>query len=50
MSVPLSWNATGLPIGVQVAARFGDEATLFRVAGQLEAARPWNQRRPPTTR
>jgi amidase len=46
MSVPLHWNAEGLPIGVHLAARFGGEATLFRVAGQLEAARPWSQRRP----
>ena len=47
MSVPLWWNADGVPIGVQLQARFGDEATLFRVAGQLEAARPWAGRRPP---
>lgn len=47
MSVPLHWNAAGLPIGVQLAARFGDEATLFRVAAQLEAARPWAHRKPP---
>jgi amidase len=46
MSVPLFWNAAGLPIGVQLAARFGDEATLFRVAAQLETARPWGGRRP----
>jgi amidase len=47
MSVPLFWNAAGLPIGTQLTARFGDEAILFRVAAQLEAARPWRDRRPP---
>lgn len=46
-SIPLHWNAAGLPIGVQLAARFGDEATLFRLGGQLEAARPWFDRKPP---
>ncbi len=46
MSVPLYWNAAGLPIGSMFTARFGDEATLFRLAGQLEEARPWIKRRP----
>ncbi len=47
MSVPLFWNTDGLPIGTQFVARFGDEATLFRLAAQLEAARPWANRKPP---
>jgi len=41
MSVPLHWTSDGLPCGVHFMAPFGDEATLFRLAAQLEKARPW---------
>jgi amidase len=47
MSVPLYWNEDNIPIGVQFAGRFGDEATLFRLAAQLEQARPWAGKIPP---
>lgn len=47
MSVPLHWNTAGLPVGIQLVGRFAAEATLLRVAGQLERARPWAGRVPP---
>ena len=47
MSVPLWWTDDGLPIGMQFVGRFADEATLFRLAGQLEGKRPWVGRLPP---
>lgn len=47
MSVPLWWNDDGLPMGACFTGRFGDEATLFRLAAQLEQARPWRDRRAP---
>lgn len=47
MSVPLAWNSAGLPLGMMFAARFGDEATLLRLAAQLEQERPWRNKLPP---
>jgi amidase len=47
MSVPLYWNAEGLPIGIQFAAPFAADAVLFRLAGQLERAQPWFHRTAP---
>ncbi|WP_269716410.1 amidase [Caulobacter sp. NIBR2454] len=47
MSVPLYWTSDGLPVGVQFAAKAGDEKTLFELAYELERALPWAHRRPP---
>lgn len=46
ISLPLHWNKARLPIGTQFVGRFGDEATLLRLAGQLEKAKPWKANRP----
>ncbi len=46
MTVPLHMSSTGLPVGIHFGAPFGDEATLFRLAAQLEAAQPWFDRVP----
>jgi amidase len=46
ISLPLHWNDGGLPIGVQFVGRFGEEETLLSLAGQLERAAPWADRRP----
>jgi amidase len=47
VNLPLRWNSDGLPIGVMLAGRFGDEATLISLSAQIEAARPWKDRHPP---
>ena len=46
MSVPLHWNEAGLPIGMHFVGKWGDEATLFRLAGQLEKEKPWFDKAP----
>jgi Asp-tRNA(Asn)/Glu-tRNA(Gln) amidotransferase A subunit family amidase len=46
MMLPLGQSVEGLPVAVQLVGRFGDEATLFRLAGQIEKARPWIARKP----
>jgi len=47
MSVPLHWTEDNLPLGIMFGARYGQEGLLFALAGQLERARPWANRRPP---
>jgi len=49
ISLPLHWNATGLPIGVQLVGPAWREDLLIRVASQLESARPWSDRHPPVS-
>jgi amidase len=46
VSLPLHWTDGGLPIGVMLAGRMGDEATLISLSAQIEAARPWRDRHP----
>jgi Asp-tRNA(Asn)/Glu-tRNA(Gln) amidotransferase A subunit family amidase len=50
MMLPIGVASSGVPVAVQLVARHGDEATLFRLAAQLEAARPWFDRRPALAR
>jgi amidase len=49
MSVPLETSGEGLPIGLHFVARFGSEELLYSLAAQLERARPWRNRRPPSS-
>jgi amidase len=46
ISLPLGMSKSGLPIGMMLSARYADEATLFRLAGQLEQTQPWAARKP----
>jgi amidase len=46
VSLPLHWNEAGLPIGVMLGGRYGDEATLISLSAQLERMRPWAHRKP----
>ena len=46
MSIPLYWNSQKIPIGSQFIAKFGDESTLFNIAGQLEDIKPWKDQFP----
>ncbi len=46
MSVPLFWSEEKLPIGMHFVSKFGDEATLLRLAGQLEKEAPWAEKAP----
>jgi amidase len=47
MTLPLGHSQSGLPIGVQLMARFGEEGTLIRLASSLEQEMPWHDRIPP---
>jgi amidase len=49
MSVPLHWSDDGLPIGVQAIGPPAGDALLLSLAAEIEAARPWVDRRPPTS-
>jgi amidase len=49
ISIPLYWTPEGLPLGAQFIGPFGHEAVLFRLAGQLEKAQPWFDRKPEVT-
>ncbi len=47
VSLPLSWTADGLPVGVMLAARPAEEELLLALSAQIEAAAPWHDRHPP---
>jgi amidase len=45
-SLPLHWTIDGLPCGVMISAPIGDDATVLRLAAQIEASKPWFDRKP----
>ena len=47
MSVPLYWTREDIPCGVQFIAPIGEDGLLFKLAGQIEKARPWKDKIPP---
>ncbi len=47
LSLPLAWSKSGLPLGMMFTGRYADEATLLRLAAQLEKEAPWKDKRPP---
>jgi len=49
VSLPLHWSNDKLPVGMMFTARFGRDDTLFSLAGQLEQAQPWWNKRPPVS-
>jgi len=49
MAVPFGFGADGMPLSVQIIGRRGDESTLLSLAAQIEAERPWADRRPPVS-
>ena len=48
-SIPCGFSADGMPIGLHIIGRFGDEATIIAASAAFEAARPWADRRPPVS-
>jgi amidase len=48
-AVPAGFTAEGLPLSVQLVGRPGNEETLLSLAAQIEAERPWADRRPPVS-
>jgi len=46
IGLPLHWTQEGMPLGIQLVAGYGREDLLIRLASQLEAAHPWQDRRP----